>query len=644
MMESFLEKGLNLYSRKFGRRSKSHYFADDAVNARIGHYRISTMAVLIDETTSYQGLGALNASVSGVFSFSLDMVGTEWEGHHVQPLLPGKAPEYVDGWLMSAGNQFANYSLNQYLLENGCESQCIVKHVNFIDGTKYYSYIDFFSSDQTTSVQIHNYFKRCYGIPFPLDLQLTLRKVDGAVLETKQIIIAPNATRVLSCDDFTTKDFTGYLEVEFDVSSRVNKFLHYYATYSSRDFISNNHQSGLGLHPAGSTFTRGFIPEDEGETLVVCIFQKDYASDVVATALLQYHDGTMLQSVARDLKPVRRNGMLFQDMKELFSDIDFTKTRSPIVKIHSVVPLDRPNYYYAKRGMAGFYDISHAGPDPKVHIEANGEAVVSPGERQKLQEYGCSEMELKQFILPERTGIEALLGFAGDATCAVGDFLLEFHREDGELAAAVEHSFNFDKERFVDLRRLSQTLGLEGFSGAVSLKASPRADKVPVVFNAISAYRHVDRAYLTTTAASGGSPDNTPFYYSSGPPNYLSGPCSTGVTEIYGPAFSSELFDTYFCLTYPCANRALRGEVDYEIQVYNSAGKSRMFYRKIAVHGTDYFSISDLLAQQNLESVQGSYMVWFFAAGVHLYGQRILLRKSDNAIAVEHCYPGKYGI
>lgn len=645
MIENVLEKGLSYYSKKFGKRSKTHYYSSDEVNEKIAKFGIKRFAVLVDESTTFSEFDRIkNASTSGYYSFSLDAIGTLISGKEVQPLLPGNPPRDIDGWLMSAGNIFANYSLNQYLFENGCENQIIVKHVNAVDGTKYYSYIDFFSNEQKTMVQIHNYFKRCYEIPFPIDLQLTLRDSHGMVLESKQVIIPPNGTKVITSDDFSSKGFAGYLEVEFDVTSKVNRFLHYYATYMSDDFISNNHQSGLGLHPAQSAFTRGFIPENSNETLVVCLFQKNYTTPVVAKAILRYYDGKTVKTMEREFPPLKKHGMLFQDIKELFRDVDFSKTLSPIVDVISEVPLHRPNYYYAKKGKKGYYDISHAGPDPKVYVREYGSPALESQEREKVQKYGCSEMELKQFILPEATGIESMFGFAGDSTCPITDFRLDFYDEQGELASFFEHSFNFEKKRFINLNKFLKDRGINNFSGTVSLRPSAKASEIPMTFNGISGYRHIKSLYLTSTASSGGNPDNIPFYFVAGPPNYLNGDCSVGVTEIYGPAICSDIFDTYFCITYPSANKNLRNKIEYEIQVYNTKGNSKVFYRTINSHGTDFFRLSDLLSRDPLLSEKGSYVLWFFSVGAHLYGQRILMRKSDNAISVEHCYPGKYGI
>ena len=639
MAARIIEKGLHYLSRKVGERI--HYYKIEDINTKIKHFQIKRLAILVDGETSTEELNQLkDVSIVGYYSFSLELIGTKVNGVEVQPLLPNTSVD-IDGWLVSAVNEFAGYSLNQYLLENSNENQVIIQHVKASHGTVYYSYIDFFSNEQRTMVQIHNYFDRCYRIPFPLDIRLTLRNAEGEILETGQVVIPPNGIRVVSSDDFSAQDFVGYLEVEFEVTSKVNPFLHYYANYVSEDFISNNHQSGLGLHPANSAFTRGYVPTADGESLVICLFQRHYSNPVVAKAILQYTAGETRKTAEKQFPPIRKNQMLFQDIKELFHEIDFSKTKAPCVAVQSEVPLHRPNYYYSKKGKKGYYDTSHAGPDPKVYVRAWAEASLTKEERAKIQKFDCCEMELKQFIFPPETGIESLLGLGNDTTVEIKQFIFDFYNEQGKLLYSFEDEFDYDKQTYINLNEYLQGKSVETFSGTLSLRPALLAPEVPVAMNGISAYKHRANPYVTSTAASGANADNIPFYFRGAPPNYLRGECSVGVTDIFGPGIASDIYDTYYAITYPCSNKKLLEKIEYEIQIMNTDGQKRMIYRTIAAHGCEFFKLSDLVQQTGHNSEGGYYTVWFFAVGAHLYGQRILFRKSDNAVSVEHCYPGK---
>lgn len=642
MVERIVEKGFRYLRGKL--KKPIHYYKIADINAKIKHFRIKKLAILLDGETSTEELNQLkDVSIVGYYSFSLDLIGTKVNGFEVQPLLPNTSVD-TDGWLVSAVNEFAGYSLNQYLLENSNEKQVIIQHVKAPHGTTYYSYIDFFSNEQRTMVQIHNYFDRCYRIPFPLDIRFTLRNTEGEIAETGQVIIPTNGIRVISSDDFSVQDFVGYLEIEFEITSKVMPFLHYYANYVSEDFISNNHQSGLGLHPANSSFTRGYIPTSDDESLVVCLFQRNYSKPVNAKAILRYTSEETRKTTEKQFPLIKKNHLLFQDIKELFHEIDFSKTKAPCVEVQSEVPLHRPNYYYSKKGKKGYYDTQHAGPDPKIYVKPLGGALLSREERDKTQKFGCYEMELKQFIFPPETGIESLLGLGNDTTAEIKQFIFDFYNENGELLYSFEDKFDYEQKTYLNLNKYLKEKGIENFSGTLSLRASSKTPEVPVVMNGISAYKHRDNPYMTSTAASGAIPDNTPFYFRAVPPNYLKGECSVGVTDIFGPGIASDIYDTYYAITYPCSNKNLLKRIEYEIQIVNVNGQKKVIYRTLATHGCDFFKLSDLVEQTRHNSERGYYTVWFFAVGVHLYGQRVLLRKSDCAISVEHCYVGKYGL
>lgn len=651
-VENILERGLSLFSRKFGQRSKIQHNSTDEIIARLRLFGVKSLAILIDEKTDAKELSEvtkqiskeLNLEFQGVYSFSLEMISLQVNGFVVRPLMPEQQLEEIDAWLLSAGNRLAQYSLSQYLLEQQKQHQVIVKHTNHIESTRYYSYIDFFTNEQKTIVQFHNYFERLYDIPFPLTLLLTLRDKSGDVLECKQIIIPTNGIVSVSSETFSAREFEGYLEAEFDVNSKVQPFLHYYATYQSDDFISNNHQSGLGLHPAGSLFTRGYIPTNKNETMVVSIFQRNYSSPIVAKGILKYVDESGCKQVERQFQPVARNAMLFQDIKQLFHEVDFSIAKTAQVEVYADVPLHRPNFYYVKKGAKGYYDVQHAGPDPKTYSQSYGTSVIETSERTKIKEHNCYVMDLKQFVFPIEMGFESLIGLGNDTTAHIKQFQVDWHDKLGTLLKSVDCYFDYDKERFINLNALSSQNGLNDFCGAISFRAADKTKNVPVVMNSISAYKSLKNPYISSTAGGGATPNNVPFYFHSGPPNYLLENCHIGTTNIYGPALCSDTFDTYFGINFPCAYAEAHKKVGYTIQIFNGIGKSRIIEREIKPNGTDYLKLSELIEELDFQSKDGNYCLWIFSIGASLYAQRVVIRKSDWAIAVEHCYSGKYGV
>lgn len=652
-LEHILERGLRLFSRKFGQRSKTLHNSVDEVIARLSLSGARRLAVLIDEETDIKELRGIIRQLSvslkielvGVYSFSLETISHNVLGFVVSPLMPDQSLLCMDAWLLSAGNRLAQYSLNQYLLERECEHLTIIKHTKDVKSTRYYSYIDFFTNDeQSTIVQFHNYFERLYSIPFPLALLLTLRDRCGKVLECKQIIIPANGIVSVTSETFSSRQFEGYLEAEFDVNSEVRPFLHYYATYLSDDFISGNHQAGLGLLPAGSMFTRGYIPTSDSDTMVLSIFQRNYAVPVVVRGVLSYFDSVGLKTVEREFPPIPRNTMIFQDVKRLFSDIDFSLLRTAQIEVCADVPLHRPNYYYARKGKKGYYDVQHGGPDPKTYASNYGSCFVGAKEKEKLRVNNCYAFDIRQFVFPFDMGIESLIGLGNDGTATVKQFRIDWYCESGELLKSIGHYFDFDRERFINLNDLACRNGMEGFSGSVSLRASDDKINIPIILNATSAYKSVKNPYISSTAAGGSIPNNTPFYFTSGPANYFQENCHTGATNIYGPAFYSDIFDTYFGIIYSCSYALANKKAEYLIQIFNSDGKSRVVERELNANGVDYFKLSELVAGLNFKSQDGNYCLWISCIGASLYAQRVVVRKSDRAITVEHCYAGKYGL
>lgn len=649
-MKEKLQKliGKRLYSilSKKLRPEKVEYYSDNEINQKLARFKIEKAAILIDGFADFNLFKKLKIkSIAGFFSFNLDLIGTMIADLEVLPLLPDSSID-TQGWIVSTKNELTSFALNRYLLEHKKENQIIIQHIKHPNATKYYSYADFFSNEQKTLVHVNNYLRRLYAIPFPLDIRLTLKNCEGEVIETRQIIIPPDAIRIISSDDFTVKDFVGYLELEFEIAKKISPFLHYMVDYISPDFISSNHQSGLGLHPANSSFTRGYIPAKEDESLVVCLFQHNYKNPIKIKAVLNYSEKGNKISKEKEFNPLKQNQMLYQDIKELFREVDFNKITSPYVSIRSELPLHRPNYYYKKRGKSGYYDTSHAGPDLRHHIKSVyiGMVAITEKEKNKLQKFNCIEMDLKHYILPPEEKIESLMALGDDTTVDVKNFNLEFCNDEGVLLHSFDIEFDYDKERYFNISSFLNSKGIYDFSGSVSFRPQKNSRQIPVSMNGISIYTHKDNPYFSSTAASGAAPDNIPFYFRVGPPSYSKVKNSVGITDIFCRATVSTLYDTYLIIWNPSADKNLKKVANYEIQITNSNGESRTIYKKINANGSEFFKISELVKITGQNSRNGHYTIWIFSGETHLYAQHLLCRKTDHAIAVEHCYSGKFGI
>ncbi len=624
------------------------YYSSEDISNKIKHFGLNKIAILTDGNTDLTPiLSTTGFDVTGIYSFSLEAIGKKVLNHNIQILIPGRKV-FTDGWILSSINETDGFSLNQRLLESDSEKQVIIKHVKLPNNTKYYSYVDFFSNEQTTLVHINNYFRRCYALPFPIDLKLTLRNSAGKIVSARQVILGPDEIKVIGSSDFKEKNFIGYLEVEFEIAKKISPFLHYMVDYFSTDFISSNHQSGLGLHPANSEFTRGYIPTEKNKSLEVCLFQHNYEKPIIVQAILSYTDSkNKTVTLVRNFPPLAKKQMLYQDIKKLFSEIDFTKIFSPLVSVKSAVPLHRPNYYYTLEGKKGYYDTSHAGPDLKNHIKTvyKGIPIVTAEEKSLFDANNIATMDIRHHILPPEMKIDSIISIGGnDSTATITDFKLDLYDLSGNHIKSFEETFHFEKQRYLNLNEYASRRGLNNFSGTISFKPGRIAKNVPIGMNSITGYSHHDSGYLTSTAGNGSHPDNIPYYYRGGPPNHLRLRCSAGTTDLFARGVCSEEFDTLYTISYQIANQNANRKIKYEIQLTNSRGERKNMQRLLSPNGCDVLKLSDLLSESRCFDPKGYYTMWLFSSEAHLCAQHILLRKQDQAITVEHFYAGRFGL
>lgn len=646
-LTSIIRRGSGYLNRKIQGPQQTHYYSTEYLLVKFKQFNVRKIAILIDGTTNVTELFKIpRISIEGVYTFSLDLVDIDVQGFPVQPLLEDNLP-MVDGWIMSSTGPVAYVSLVQFLDQHDLEKQVIFQHGIPFDGAKYYSYIDFFKDDQKTIIYLVNYLDRLYRIPFPLDLRYTLRDLNGNVELAGQILLHSGELRVLSSDELDVPDgFRGYLEVEFEVPTRVKPFLHYWADYINKEGVYSNHQSGLGLHPPNTRFTRGYIPTNSDLTMDVCLFQKDYSRPVIFKALLKYFLDDEELRVERELPPVERRSMAFHDIKEIFSDIDFALVNSPIVEIYADVPIHRPNFYYRRRSAKTYYDVCHAGPSVANTISQsfNGERTFSLELLGKFRKYQCEPFVLNQFIYPPEHNIVSWLGLGDELSYPVQEFCCEFHGFDGQILKKFDCEFNFQEERFFNLNQLLRDQGVQEKSGLLSFYLDPSVQYVPRVASPMMAYQHVHGKYITTTAGHGGS-QNLPFFVRGTPSNYVAPDCSAGVTDMFARGISNAEFETFYAIGFATADRRLKNSVECQVEISNESGHRRSVYVTVNPNGSLFMNLSKLLHQMaELRTAHGFYTVWFYCPDANLFLNHLLWRRSDNAISVEHCYIGKFGM
>ena len=207
-----------------------------------------------------------------------------------------------------------------------------------------------------------------------------------------------------------------------------------------------------------------------------------------------------------------------------------------------------------------------------------------------------------------------------------------------------EKDFDYDKERYFNISSFLQEKRVKNFAGTCSFRPPKKNSDIPILTNGIAGYKNKNNPYLSSTAATGSEPSNIPFYFRGGPPNYIGGKCAAGVIDMFARGISSDIYDTYYIISYLCADKSLKKKIKLEIQIINVDGEKKNLYKEISAHGSLFLKLSDLIKETNHNSPGGYFTVWFFSGDAYLYGQHILLRKKDNAIALEHCFVGKFGL
>src|SRR3989344_264896 len=641
MVDHFLETFL----KRIKGPTPTEYKTPDELAGQIDQFSLKNVGVLIDGETDLAPLQKLPVKIAGYYSFNLELIDQQINGLKIRSLLNKNCPN-VDGWIVSTTHELTPWALNQYLLDNDRQNQMVLYHVKYPNGTKYYSYADFFHDKQETLIHINNYFHRGYDLALPLALRLTLRDTRGKIVHSRQIILGPDCSQTLKSSEFGVNNFVGYLEVEFEIPKKVSAFLHYMVDYLSPTYISSNHQSCLGLHAPLSLFTRGYIPTEKDKTLEVCLFQRNYSEAIRPKAVLHYRRGKKDYVVEKRFKAVGKNEMLYQDVKALFGSLDFSKISAPYVEVQTEVKLHRPNYYYRDLKSKEYYDTSHAGPDLRNFVRKSyrGMAEISSDEFKKFRDLGIVTFDLPCFLLPKATQVETLIALGNDSTAKIIDFELDLFNYSGRLIKSFDQTLDYDSQRYYSLSEIVESHGLGDFSGIVSLRLTADTRNVPVLLNSISVYRHTKSGYFTSTAGAGSQPANLPFFFRAGPPNYLNNATNAAATEIFARGIANKEYYTYFLIHYPSGDTKLTKDVVYEVQVVNTNGQKRSFYRKISAHGGDFVQLSELLSEHPFPSNGGNYTVWFSCASAYLYGQHILLRKKDSSITVEHCYVGRFGL
>lgn len=614
----------------------------DYVTSAFGKYGIRSYAVLVDHTSVAGDLPVLpDIQFCGFYTFDLSKVGTLFSGSPVYLItLDGPIPA-CDGWLVASTARAAVIALNQALMITGNEGRIITRlyggQVSVIN-----AYMDVFSGETETVVQIHHYYDRKYRITFPIDVRYTICAGDGTVRAAGQRIIPPGGLTVIDSRELDLGEFSGYLRLELEVENlqtRVQPFIHFWADYISEAGLCRNHQSGWDQWAPNTVFARGYFPVEPDLELNLTFYNENDC-ETHPRILLHYSKDGEEEAVERAAEPVPARHMSCQNISHLFSDLSLDGVKSAFYLIKCDTPLHRPNYYIAPKGTRQFVNTSHQTGSDACHWAVPTDAFQADYLR-KLDAVGVDPWVITFPLLEERFGIETFLGLLSSTICKINQFTFIFRNERGEVVFAKDETLDGTCPEFLNLKDYARRHGVTLKSGLFGLAPRKGLPEVPRRAISLLGFKHRDYKHICTAPAAGFEDPNLPFYID--PPVPLQQQheyCPVLVTDRFGPGMVSDEYDTLYIITNCSLYRKYAKECTYRLEVFDARGKLHCVYRTIPPQSYDVFWLSEILAEAKIGSGSPYFTVWQKSYDTLLISYHFLYRKRDHAMSCDDTFGG----
>lgn len=607
-------------------------------------YHVQRYAVLVDRTSVVDDLPDLHGfEPAGFFTFDLSRVGADLAGHKVQLIRTSGPVPSCDGWLILSTLRAATFALNQALMLAGEQHQ-IVCRLYGGQSTPISTYMDFFSGQTETVVQINNYFDRKYRLLYPLDLRYTIRQCDGSVRVAGQRIIPPGGLTVIDSRELKLGEFEGYLQVAVEVEnlqSRVQPFMHYWADYINEAGLCRNHQSGWDQWAPHVVFARGYMPV-EPDLEVTLSFYNENDVEAHPRILLHFQRNGEEHAIERAASPIPARQMSYQNISQLFHDISLDGANSAFYLITVDTPLHRPNYYVHPKGTKQYINTSHQTGSDACHWAVPAEADCYQADYLKRLEQFDVEPWVIQFpILNPRFEIETYLGLLSSTFCKISDFTFIFRNAKGEIVFTKDETIDGSSPQFLNLRDYAEQHDFQIDSGLFGLAPRKGLKEVPRRAISLPGFKHKGYRYICTAPASGYEDPNLPFYIDRYNPmchQYDYSPLQ--VTDRFGPGMVSEEFDTLYIVTNCSLWKHYARECEYRLEIIDPQGRVYSLYRKIPPQGFDAFWLSEIFAEKKIPSASAYYTVWQKSPDTLLISYHFLYRKRDHALSADDTFGG----
>ena len=605
-------------------------------------YGVKRYAVLADHTSVAEDLPDLRGfDLGGFFTFDINLVGSNFAGHEVQLIKSCGPVPSCDGWLILSTLRAATFALNQALMLAGYEQQIICRLYGG-QTTPISTYMDFFSGETETLVQISNYFDRKYRTLFPVDLRFTIRECDGTVRAAGQRIIPAGGLTVIDSRDLNLGQFEGYLRVMVEVEnlqSRIQPFMHYWADYLSEAGLCRNHQSGWDQWAANVVFSRGYMPVEPDLDLTLC-FYNDNEVESHPRVLLHFNQNGEEKAIERSAATIPARHMSYQNISELFRDVSLEGANSAFYLITLDTPLHRPNYYIHSKGTKQYINTSHQTGSDACHWAVPTDCYQADY-LQMIDRFDTDPWVIQFPMLDKSFEIDTYLGLLSSTFCKINDFTFIFRNAKGEVVFSKDETIDGRSPQFLNLQDYARRHGVQIDSGLFGLAPRKGLKEVPRRAISIIGFKHKDYPYICTAPASGFEDPNLPFYIDKLNPmchQYDYSPVQ--VTDRFGPCIVSEEYDTLYIVTNCSLWKHYARECEYKIEIIDPKGKMYCIYRKIPPQSFDAFWLSELLSAEGIPSDSTYFTLWQRSNDTLLISYHFLYRKRDHAMSADDTFGG----
>lgn len=605
-------------------------------------YGVKRYAVLIDHTSVFEDLPELSGlDLCGFFTFDMNLAGTKFAGREVALIKSCGPVPPCDGWLILSTLRAAVFALTHALRLTGNEHQIICRPYGG-QTTEINTYMDFFSGETETVVQICNYFDRKYRTPFPVDVRYTIRDCDGRPRAAGQRIIPAGGLTVIDSRELDLDRFEGYLRVSVEVEnlqSRIQPFMHYWADYISEAGLCRNHQSGWDQWAANVVFARGYMPVEPDLDLTLC-FWNDNDVESHPRILLHWNRNGEEIAVERAAAAIPARQMSYQNISELFRDVSLEGAESAFYLITLDTPLHRPNYYIHPNGTKQYINTSHQTGSDACHWAVPTDCYQADY-LHRLEQFDTDPWVIQFPMLDNRFRIDTYLGLLSSTFCKINDFTFTFRNAKGEIVFSKDETIDGRSPQFLNLQEYARRHGVEIDSGLFGLSPKKGLREVPRRAISLPGFKHRDYPYICTAPASGYEDPNLPFYIDKLNPmchQYEYSPVQ--VTDRFGPGMVSEEYDTLYIVTNCSLWKHYDRECEYRLDIIDPGGKMYSTYRRIAPQSFDAFWLSELLLQQAIPSESAYFTVWQKSNDTLLISYHFLYRKRDHAMSADDTFGG----